>query len=118
MVRSVNKPLAVYLGAVLALLCWLASCHFQSSPGQELFKKSNSFSRYGSQHLARDVVTKNASAASFAAAAGDDDHTCSAIKPCSNKACCGVSGVCGYGMLYEELESEKMHISIHIYMIN
>lgn len=27
-----------------------------------------------------------------------DDFTCGVGKPCSNKACCGVSGFCGYGM--------------------
>ena len=26
-----------------------------------------------------------------------DDYSCSAAKPCSNGACCGASGYCGYG---------------------
>lgn len=29
-----------------------------------------------------------------------DDYTCSASKPCSNGACCGTSGYCGYGPTY------------------
>ncbi|KAF8750314.1 hypothetical protein RHS01_09455 [Rhizoctonia solani] len=29
-----------------------------------------------------------------------DDYSCSAAKPCSNGACCGVSGYCGYGPTY------------------
>ncbi|KAB2570582.1 Killer toxin subunits alpha/beta [Lasiodiplodia theobromae] len=29
-----------------------------------------------------------------------EDYTCSADRPCSNKACCGESNVCGYGPTY------------------
>ncbi|KAF8676563.1 hypothetical protein RHS04_06491 [Rhizoctonia solani] len=29
-----------------------------------------------------------------------DDYSCSAAKPCSNGACCGASGYCGYGPTY------------------
>ncbi|KAK3369407.1 hypothetical protein B0T24DRAFT_580387 [Lasiosphaeria ovina] len=29
-----------------------------------------------------------------------EDYTCSAAAPCSNGACCGVSGFCGYGPTY------------------
>lgn len=28
---------------------------------------------------------------------GEEDYTCSPDKPCSNGACCGATGVCGYG---------------------
>lgn len=30
----------------------------------------------------------------------EDDHTCSASRPCTNGACCGASGFCGYGPTY------------------
>ncbi|EHK22022.1 glycoside hydrolase family 18 protein [Trichoderma virens Gv29-8] len=33
-------------------------------------------------------------------AAGQDDFTCGPNKPCSNGACCGESGWCGYGLTY------------------
>ncbi|KAI1452077.1 glycoside hydrolase family 18 protein [Annulohypoxylon moriforme] len=37
----------------------------------------------------------------FGRASGDDDdHTCTKSSPCKNKACCGSSGVCGYGPAY------------------
>lgn len=29
-----------------------------------------------------------------------DSYSCSATKPCSNGACCGASGFCGYGPTY------------------
>ncbi|KAK9771963.1 putative chitinase [Seiridium cardinale] len=32
--------------------------------------------------------------------ATDDDHTCAEGRPCKNGACCGISGVCGYGPSY------------------
>lgn len=31
------------------------------------------------------------------AADEDEDYTCSPEEPCSNGACCGSTGVCGYG---------------------
>jgi hypothetical protein len=31
---------------------------------------------------------------------GRDDYSCSASNPCSNGACCGASGFCGYGPTY------------------
>ncbi|KAJ5551531.1 hypothetical protein N7461_006229, partial [Penicillium sp. DV-2018c] len=34
------------------------------------------------------------------ALATDDDHTCDADRPCSNSACCGKEGNCGYGPTY------------------
>ncbi|KAF8594968.1 hypothetical protein BDV93DRAFT_122313 [Ceratobasidium sp. AG-I] len=36
----------------------------------------------------------------FLTSAVADDYSCSAAKPCSNGACCGVSGYCGYGPTY------------------
>ncbi|UKZ78670.1 hypothetical protein TrVFT333_006416 [Trichoderma virens FT-333] len=36
----------------------------------------------------------------FGRAAVVDDHTCAKGRPCINGACCGASGVCGYGPAY------------------
>ncbi|KAG7415033.1 Killer toxin subunits alpha/beta [Fusarium oxysporum f. sp. rapae] len=39
-------------------------------------------------------------AAAVKPAAGQDDYTCGPDKPCSNKACCGEDGWCGYSPKY------------------
>ncbi|KAM0255868.1 hypothetical protein ACHAQJ_005373 [Trichoderma viride] len=36
----------------------------------------------------------------FGRAAAVDNHTCAKGHPCINGACCGASGVCGYGPAY------------------
>ena len=47
------------------------------------------------RHLShRDTGSDNSTSSS------SDDYSCSAANPCSNGACCGKSGYCGYGPTY------------------
>ncbi|CAG8001645.1 unnamed protein product [Penicillium salamii] len=55
----------------------------------------------GSSISARDTFAVGSLASrSHASIFARDDYSCSASKPCSNGACCGASGYCGYGDTY------------------
>lgn len=103
-IRAKKSPVRVVLLGVFAVLAAIVLVSSRQGPTQErvrayekLVKKSVDFH----EEYARAAVASNYSrAASFGAAAADEDYTCAAGRPCSNGACCGKSGNCGYGPDY------------------
>ncbi|KAG6238482.1 hypothetical protein E4U25_001673 [Claviceps purpurea] len=80
--------------AALALLQAVASS--SASPEALLYPPS-----HRSIYARRLEITRdNASSRALKALQAREDYTCGPGRPCSNKACCGESGNCGYGATY------------------
>lgn len=76
------------LAAVLLLLCIFAPHLCRSSPHPSRARHSHT------KHLTSPETR------SFADLNRRDTYSCDADNPCSNGACCGPSGYCGYGPIY------------------
>jgi chitinase len=83
------------LAAVTAILLFALNWHHSPSVSPTSNVITARHTQTGDSGFADDsVLLSNASLARR------DDYTCSAAAPCSNGACCGASGYCGYGPTY------------------
>src|SRR4051794_24763044 len=76
----------VFFGIVLGLLCLVFWPHSWKLSGSSIARRASTV----------DSLEVN----NHVAISARDDYSCSASNPCSNGACCGASGYCGYGDTY------------------
>lgn len=76
----------VLFGIVLGLLCLVFWPHILKQSGSSISRRASTVE---SLEFNNHVVIS-----------ARDDYSCSASNPCSNGACCGASGYCGYGDTY------------------
>ena len=88
--RAATRFSGLLLGGILALFIY--NCY---SPGVK--PPSNLIS---AQHAEASGLEDGPYAFSNASLVRRDDYSCGPMKPCSNGACCGGSGYCGYGPTY------------------
>ncbi|KAI2696119.1 CAZyme family GH18 [Penicillium roqueforti] len=76
----------VLFGIVLGLLCLVFWPHSLKLSGSSIARRASTV----------DSLEVN----NHVSISARDDYSCSASNPCSNGACCGASGYCGYGDTY------------------
>ena len=95
--RATTRLPTILLGGMLAIFIY----HWYK-PGHELPSRLISARQTGVSGLKDESYgSSNVSTVGRrGTSSGTDDYSCGPGNPCSNSACCGASGYCGYGSTY------------------